>query len=206
MIRSDIRLFLTDLDGTFVGRDHYLVTQRTREAMQALKQRGVTLCACTGRPAQVLPPAIEEIGFDYTIACNGACCRSCHTGEVVFTAYLTTEQAIRGWEYVSQVDAQIGWFTTDGIVVDRKNFNRWETRLRPRWHREYYGAGKVRVYEDIREFFDEGTPRLEKLNMYDVTPDTDEKVIKPLTAMGGYNLTSSLGRNLEITAAQADKG
>lgn len=206
MSRPDIRLFLTDLDGTFVQKDHYTVGQRTREAMQELKRRGIALCACTGRPAQVLPPAIEEIGFDYTIACNGACCRNCHTGEIVFTAYLTTEQAIRGWELVSPLDVQVGWFTTDGIVADRKNFDRWEARIPLRWHREYFSAGKVRVYEDIREFFAEGTPRLEKLNLYDVTPDIHEKVIDPLLAIGGYNPTSSLGRNLEITASQADKG
>ena len=206
MIRSDIRLFLTDLDGTLLQSDHATISPRTRDAIDALRKAGVTLCACTGRPAQVLPPAIEELDFDYVISCNGACCKNRHTGEIVFTAYLTLEQAQRAWAHVRQVDAQTGWFFTECITVDRMNFDRWETRLRPRWHRAYYATDKLRVVETPDVLFAEGVPHLEKLNMYDVSPDTPEKVIAPLTAMGDYTVTSSLGRNLEITAAAADKG
>ena len=104
------------------------------------------------------------------------------------------------------MDAVIGWFTREGIVMDARNFAMWPERLRPHWHRSYFTAGKVRVVNDIAEFFDEGAPRLEKLNMYTVTPDTDERVVKPMRALGGYALASSLGRNMEITSAQADKG
>ena len=206
MNKPDIRLLLTDLDGTLLHKDHTTVSQRTREALQALKERGVKLCACTGRPLCVLPPAIEEIGFDYIITCNGASCIDRITGEQIFHAWLTEEQARTGWEYVRQVDALIGWFTREGIVMDARNFAMWPERLRPHWHRSYFAAGKVRVVDDIAEFFDEGAPRLEKLNMYTVTPDTDERVVKPMRALGGYALASSLGRNMEITSAQADKG
>ena len=74
MKKPDIRLLLTDLDGSLLHNDHLTVSERTRKVLQALKDHGVKLCACTGRPLCVLPPAIEEIGFDYAITCNGASC------------------------------------------------------------------------------------------------------------------------------------
>lgn len=206
MTKFPIRLFVTDLDGSLLHADHYTVSQRTREALSALRQRGVKLCACTGRPLCVLPPAIAEIGFDYAITCNGASCVDLATGEQIFHAWLTADEARVGWSYAKQVDALVGWFTGDGIVMDKSNFSQWEARLRPRWHREYFGAGRVRVYDDISDYFDEGAPKLEKLNMYTVTPDTDEKVAAPLRALGGYAVATSLGNNLEITSALADKG
>ena len=206
MNHYDVRLLLTDLDGTLLRNDHLTVSHRTRRALAALKERGVKLCACTGRPLCVLPPAIAEIGFDYAITCNGASCVDTATGENVFHAWLSVEDARIGWDIVRQVDALIGWFTGDGIVMDKRNFAMWEERLRPFWHREYFAAGRVKVYDDIEEFFAEGTPKLEKLNMYTVTPDTPEKVIEPLSRLPAFYAASSLGRNLEITSSKADKG
>ena len=206
MKKPDIRLLLTDLDGSLLHNDHLTVSERTRKVLQALKDHGVKLCACTGRPLCVLPPAIEEIGFDYAITCNGASCIDRQSGEQVFHAWLTEEQARVGWEYVRQVDALVGWFTHEGIVMDARNFAMWPERLKLHWHRSYFAAGKVRVVDDIAEFFDEGAPRLEKLNMYTVTPDTDERIVQPMRALGGYALATSLGKNMEITSAQADKG
>ena len=206
MKKPDIRLLLTDLDGSLLHNDHLTVSERTRKVLQALKDRGVKLCACTGRPLCVLPPAIEEIGFNYAITCNGASCIDRQSGEQVFHAWLTEEQARVGWEYVRQVDALVGWFTREGIVMDARNFAMWPERLKLHWHRSYFAAGKVRVVDDIAEFFDEGAPRLEKLNMYTVTPDTDERIVQPMRALGAYALATSLGKNMEITSAQADKG
>ena len=145
MSKPDIQLLLTDLDGTLLRSDHTTVSERTRAALQALKDRGVKLCACTGRPLCVLPPAISEIGFDYAITCNGASCVDRRTGEQIFHAWLTEEQARAGWEIVRQVDALIGWFTREGITMDARNFAMWQERLRPHWHRSYFAAGKVRV-------------------------------------------------------------
>ncbi len=206
MKKPDIRLLLTDLDGSLLHNDHLTVSERTRKVLQALKDHGVKLCACTGRPLCVLPPAIEEIGFDYAITCNGASCIDRQSGDQVFHAWLTEEQARVGWEYVRQVDALVGWFTREGIVMDARNFAMWPERLKLHWHRSYFAAGKVRVVDDINEFFDEGAPRLEKLNMYTVTPDTDERIVQPMRALGDYALATSLGKNMEITSAQADKG
>ncbi|MDO4741355.1 MAG: HAD family hydrolase, partial [Eubacteriales bacterium] len=182
------------------------VSDRTRAALAALKSRGVKLCACTGRPLCVTPTALEEIGFDYVITCNGASCVERATGEHVFHAWLSAGEARIGWEIVRQVDALIGWFTGDGIVMDRHHFSTWEERLRPHWHRKYFSEGRVKVYDDIEEFFAEGAPKLEKLNMYTVTPDTPEKVIEPLSKLPAFYATSSLGRNLEITSSKANKG
>ena len=206
MSHYDVRLVLTDLDGSLLHNDHLTVSEHTRDVLHALQKQGVKLCACTGRPLCVLPPAIAEIGFDYAVTCNGASCVDLRTGENIFHAWLSAEDAKIGWEIVRQVDALIGWFTGDGIVMDKQNFAMWETRLRPFWHREYFAAGRVKVYDDIEEFFAEGTPKLEKLNMYTVSPDTPEKVIEPLSKLPAFYAASSLGRNLEITSSKADKG
>lgn len=206
MIKQDIRLLFTDLDGTLLMDDHMSVSRRNRAALLALKQSGVKLCASTGRVRCLLPEAVTEIGFDYVITSNGASCVDLRTGEEIFSAYLSAEHAELAWRYTKPLDALVEWYVDGEILMDRKNFSIWPDRLRPHWHRTYLASGKGIVYEDIEEYFRQGAPKLEKLNLCDKPSDVQGKLIDPLHATGMFEISSSLGRNLEITDIRADKG
>ena len=203
---KDIRLLLTDLDGTLLRWDHLTVSPRTRSALAAAKAQGIRLCACTGRVQCTLPPAIAEIGFDYAITSNGAACTDLATGGTVFSAYMSAARAEAAWRLLEPNDCVIEWYVRGDILMDRRSHALWPARLRARWHREYLGAGGGIVVEDIRDFFAQGAPGLEKISVFDCPPDLRERAIEPMLAMGGFEISTSLGHNFEITDIAADKG
>ncbi|MEI6374928.1 MAG: HAD-IIB family hydrolase [Actinomycetes bacterium] len=67
-----MRLFATDLDGTLLLPDGTL-GQRTREAIDALIERGIVVVFVTGRPPRWIRPIAEMTGHHGTaIGVNGA--------------------------------------------------------------------------------------------------------------------------------------
>ncbi len=206
MRHSDIRLFLTDLDGTLLKNDHLTVSQRNRDALLALKAKGIPLCACTGRVQCVLPPAIAELEFDYAITSNGASCTNLHTGETVFTAHIPVGRARQAWTLLEPTNCLTEWYVNGEILMDRHNHDQWFDRLRARWHRDYLGAGRGIVVDDIHDFFDQGAPGLEKISIFDCPQGTIESAINPMLALGTFEISTSLGINFEITDISADKG
>lgn len=204
---NDVKLFVTDLDGSLLQSDHLTVSERNREALAELKRRNIPLCACTGRVLCVLPPAIQEIGFDYAITSNGASCRDLRTGELIFTAHMPGKTAQYAWDMLESTGCLTEWYVNGDILMDRHNHSQWESRLKARWHRAYLGQGKGVVVEDIRkDFLLPGAPGLEKISIFDCPPDIREKAIDPMLATGEFEISTSLGINFEITHISADKG
>lgn len=204
---NEVKLFVTDLDGSLLKKDHLTVSERNRDALKALKRRNIPLCACTGRVLCVLPPAIGELGFDYAITSNGASCMDLKTGELIFTAHMPAETAQLAWDKLESTHCLTEWYVNGDILMDRHNHSQWESRLKARWHRDYLGQGKGVVVEDIRrDFLLQGAPGLEKISIFDCPPDIREKAIDPMLATGEFEISTSLGINFEITHISADKG
>mgnify|MGYP003613429315 CR=1 FL=1 len=66
-----IRFLLSDMDGTLLLPDHSL-SQRTIDAVRALREAGVLFSLATGRPPKAMLQAIEALGVDLpTAAFNG---------------------------------------------------------------------------------------------------------------------------------------
>ncbi len=206
MKNKNLRLLLTDLDGTLLLNDHQTVSPRAIAALNALKAQGVTLCACTGRVGCLIPQEVLALGFDYAITSNGALCINLHTGEEIFSAYISVSAARYAWSLIAPLNPLTQWYVGNEILMDRANFNLWPQKLRPHWHRTYLGAGRGRIVENIEAYFLEGAPKLEKINLCERPQGTDTQVIAPLNATGLFEISSSLGRNLEITHINADKG
>lgn len=203
---SDIKLLLTDLDGTLLRKDHLTITDRTKDALRALKRNGVKLCACTGRVLALLPKALDDLDFDYAITSNGASCIDLKTREHIFTAHIPADRAEYAWNLMQPLDPIVEWFVNDDLLLDYHNRDAWPDRLKAVWHRQHLGAGKGRFVEDIRTFFRDGAPGLEKISTFDCPPEMQEKVVEPLLATGHFEISTSLGINFEITDIAADKG
>ena len=68
-----MKLFFFDYDGTLHQRGTEGISQRTRRALQALRQQGHKIILCTGRCYGHLPKAAVELPFDcYATACGAA--------------------------------------------------------------------------------------------------------------------------------------
>lgn len=83
---SDIKVLALDLDGTLTN-DQKLVTPRTRAALDAAIEKGVTIVLASGRPTAGIQPLAEELGLDKKGGCilsyNGGKIVDCRTGETL---------------------------------------------------------------------------------------------------------------------------
>lgn len=70
---SDIRIIFFDIDGTLVDHATGRVSEKTTQALQLLRQRGIVLCLATGRAPCSLPP-LEGLEFDAFCTFNGSLC------------------------------------------------------------------------------------------------------------------------------------
>ena len=205
MKNDQIRLLLSDLDGTLLQSDHLTVSGRTRAALRELKHHGVLLCACTGRVRCTLPPAIAEEGFDFCITSNGAACTDLRTNERIFSTLLDARQARLAYETLRPYPYVFEWYVRDEILLDRATYNDWQNKIHSRWHKAYLGGGGGIIVDRIEDFWDAGVPDLEKLNVLRgdraVPGDVD-----PLVADGSFHITGSVGTALEISGSQANKG
>ncbi|CAM3615231.1 Cof-type HAD-IIB family hydrolase [Marinicrinis lubricantis] len=65
-----IKLAAFDVDGTLRDRDD--VPDSTIQALQLLKENGVTLALCTGRSEVEVATLREQLSIDWTVTCNGS--------------------------------------------------------------------------------------------------------------------------------------
>lgn len=90
---SEIKLVLTDIDGTLVWHNRYDPTEAVKQAIDDVQAAGVELTAATGRPYEMMQPLFEHLGFrDLGIFDGGASIRKVHSGELVWNNWLDPER------------------------------------------------------------------------------------------------------------------
>ena len=70
MENDRIRMFVTDLDGTLLSRFSTL-SDRAAEDLRKLKEKGIIVVICTGRPFYSVKRIVPEELYDYAICMNG---------------------------------------------------------------------------------------------------------------------------------------
>ena len=83
---AEIKVLALDLDGTLTN-DRKEVTPRTRAALDAAIERGVTVVLASGRPTAGITPLAKDLGLDKKGGCilsyNGGKIVDCRTGETL---------------------------------------------------------------------------------------------------------------------------
>lgn len=70
---KQIKIVFFDIDGTLINFHSGGLSDKTREALLRLKERGILLCIATGRPPACLP-RFEGVEFDAFLTFNGSYC------------------------------------------------------------------------------------------------------------------------------------
>ena len=86
----DIRIVFFDIDGTLVDPATRGISQKTRETLHLLRERGKILCVVTGRPPASLPD-FGDLHFDVFSTFNGSLCTA---GEKIIYSNPISREAV----------------------------------------------------------------------------------------------------------------
>ena len=119
ILAAPIRLLILDVDGTLVGSD-LEVTPQVKAALEAVRQRGVQIALCTGRPEMASLHYIKGLGLDgHHIFDSGATVRNPATGETLYHKGVPTEAAVRIVEYARKHQIYLEVYSGSSYYVDR---------------------------------------------------------------------------------------
>jgi Cof subfamily protein (haloacid dehalogenase superfamily) len=74
MYFDKMKIAFFDIDGTIFNHDERIITDNVINALKKLKDNGILICICTGRPYEMLASLkyfLDQIEFDFYITSNG---------------------------------------------------------------------------------------------------------------------------------------
>jgi HAD superfamily hydrolase (TIGR01484 family) len=121
---SEIKLVLTDIDGTLVWHGQHDPSPAVRDSIEKVQDAGIQLTSATGRPYEMMHQIFEQLGFrGLGIFDGGASIRDIQTGELHWSNWLDEKRVKRiaeillphstvidyypGYKEVSPVDTDI---------------------------------------------------------------------------------------------------
>ena len=119
---AEIKVLALDLDGTLTN-DQKEVTPRTRAALDAATERGVTVVLASGRPTAGITPLAKDLGLDKKGGCilsyNGGKIVDCRTGETLVEKTLDPALVPELCAFAAAQDVAILTYNQEGIVCQR---------------------------------------------------------------------------------------
>lgn len=120
---AEIKVLALDLDGTLTN-DQKEVTPRTRAALDAAIERGVTVVLASGRPTAGITPLAKDLGLDKKGGCilsyNGGKIVDCRTGETLVEKTLDSALVPELCAFAAAQDVAILTYSSEGIVCERE--------------------------------------------------------------------------------------
>ena len=112
------KLIALDMDGTLLNEEK-IVTERTKKAIQAARDKGVTVVLATGRPIDGVTRYLEELDMytdnDYVLSYNGGLVLKTKSREVVCKMGLIGEDV----HYLYDLSKKLG---VNNITIQEINF------------------------------------------------------------------------------------
>lgn len=117
------KLMAIDLDGTLLN-SFGEVSENTRKALQAAKEKGVEVVLASGRPISSTESLAVELGVDnYLISGNGAAVYDIKEQKVVYDRFLTKEQVMKIAKLCDNNSFFYNVYTEDEVIASSLNYN-----------------------------------------------------------------------------------
>ena len=71
--KSEVKIVFFDIDGTLIDFDKESISEKTREALNCLKENNILIVLATGR-APITLPKFDGVEFDAFLTFNGSFC------------------------------------------------------------------------------------------------------------------------------------
>lgn len=122
------KLIAIDIDGTLLNSNRE-ITQEVAETIQAVREKGIKVVLCTGRPIGGIKPFVSELGLhdegDYAITFNGALVQNMYTEKMVSGNFLTYDDLKALYELSEQVHSPMHYFDLHDMYTPNKQINRY---------------------------------------------------------------------------------
>ena len=180
------KLIALDLDGTLLTSD-LKVSNRTRNAVQALKAKSVRVVLCTGRPPRYTQALAEELGLGETvIVFNGASIHNFVAETALHLHQLTASTASQVIETLRAAHPQVltGLETSKGWFLDEALYRQNRSRI------EKHGS-LPDGYGDSLEFLSTFTDNNSVIKILVRHPELNAfELAKPLQGLNVYTIWS----------------
>lgn len=208
------RLIALDLDGTLLN-SRKQITPRTREALRAVRERGIVTAVATGRASHSALSWSGQIGGGPVICANGAALFDA-TGQLIYTRALPVGPLSEALRIGKASGLLLECYTPDQIVIDRpfgqmRAFLSW---VRPSLSLPEALAGLYRIWRvnrirPVRDLIKwaakPGAAPVLKLMVLGESAAL-RTYADQITGSGpGLEITSSAPDNLEVTASRVSK-
>ncbi len=201
-----IRLVAIDLDGTLLSADHETITPRTQRALRMAQEAGIRTVIATGRMYRNIPDSVREAcGADYAITSNGAALWDVRSDAIVYENPIRYAKAGQIIGLLSRAHVYYELYYHGASYADRSCYGAINRDLLPDWYEK-----RIRVHsqpvDSALSFVVVEKRDVEKFNIPFLKEDTYRRLWDEIAALGGVTVVSSLGNNIEVNAAGADKG
>ncbi len=201
------KIIAIDLDGTLLNSNKEL-SPGNLAALSEAASAGIQIVPATGRFYKGMPEAIRKLPFiNYAITVNGASVINVKTGEVMYEACITPEDAISIMEYLDTLPVLYdcyynGWgYMTASLKEQAPEFIASKPLLKM--------VEDLRTpVDDLKEWVREGSRNPQKIMAF-TKNDTEyrDEVIRLISEhFPQLKVTTSHPINIEINSHNADKG
>lgn len=197
-----IRLVAIDIDGTLLNDNHQL-TEKVQQVIAAVRQQGVKIVLCSGRPFSGMQPILEQLHLtgtnDYVISYNGSMVQNVESREIIFAAELSQQDYLRIYCLALELGVHLHVSSNDSIYTANRDLSPYTI----------FESSLVKMpvkYRTAEEMLLE-TPKIIKMMMID-EPDILNHAITqiPATFHTDFTLVKSTDYYLEILNRKAGKG
>ena len=201
-----MKLIALDLDGTLLNSGK-VVSRRNFAALSLAAEQGHVIVPATGRALRAIPEQVMAFPFlHYAITINGAKVSDMRTGEALLRAEIALGTCLRLLDFAARYDAMYDCYWNDTGWADRAFLE----RVR------YYNADEEVVallrrtrapVDDLKAFLCENGPPVQKVQLcFRDMAERETALSEIAAAFPEILVTSSFRNNLELNAADADKG
>jgi len=201
----DIRMVCSDLDGTLMLADHWSISEKTREQLLRMAEKGIPFVPTTGRSILRLPGCLREgVGVRYAITANGGQVWDLEKNEVIFGRYFERDLIYRLMDYCDGLDIPYEVYRRDGILSEKRNIEKYMQGpsgiVAYGKFLEAYG-----VVDSIRAELDRDFDQIHKFQFPFLPVERVQALWEEFSTWEGLSLARSAPHNLELATTGTSK-
>lgn len=206
----DIKLIVTDLDGTFMASDHVTIPQENIEAFQKAHNMGIKVAIASGRTKILADNVTEQLPFlDYLITSNGAVTYDLHTGQVICSTLMSNADSVEIFNILSEYSLPYEIYFDGDCFMDKDSYALFdEDHVAP--HIYNLLVNFIKDVPNLEALIN--GKGIEKLNIMSLSGEERIEIEKKIgekckvAFASSFPIRKGMNSNLEMTNANATKG